>query len=78
MVSQKVRKVVTPAKAGVHKYLNFLDSRFCGNDEKSELSASSGFFILAYSSSLESDSSEGPCPELVEGTCPELVEGSKG
>jgi len=33
MVSQKVSKAVTPAKAGVHKWLSFLDSRFRGNDE---------------------------------------------
>ena len=26
--------VVTPAKAGVQKFLNFLDSRFHGNDGK--------------------------------------------
>ena len=32
MVSQKVSKAVTPAKAGVHKWLSFLDSRFRGND----------------------------------------------
>jgi len=29
---QKVSKVVTPAKAGVHKQLMLLDSRFHGND----------------------------------------------
>ena len=34
MKSQKGRKGVTPAKAGVQKYSNFLDSRFRGNDEK--------------------------------------------
>jgi len=33
MVSQKVSRAVTPAKAGVHKWLSFLDSRFRGNDE---------------------------------------------
>jgi hypothetical protein len=31
---EKVQKAVTPAKAGVQKYLNFLDSRFRGNDKK--------------------------------------------
>jgi hypothetical protein len=34
MDSQKVRKAVTPAKTEVQKYLNFLDSRFRGNDGK--------------------------------------------
>jgi hypothetical protein len=34
MLSQKVSIVVTPAKAGVQKFLNFLDSRFHGNDRK--------------------------------------------
>jgi len=34
MDSQKVRKPVTPAKAGVQRYLNHLDSRLCGNDKK--------------------------------------------
>ena len=29
----KVSKAVTPAKAGVHKWLSSLDSRFRGNDE---------------------------------------------
>ncbi len=33
MISQKVSKAVTPAKAGVQNYLNELDSRFRGNDE---------------------------------------------
>ena len=36
-VSQKVKKVVTPAKAGVHNYLFSMDSRLRGNDrEKKE------------------------------------------
>jgi hypothetical protein len=30
----KSRKTVTPAKAGVHNRLEFLDSRFHGNDVK--------------------------------------------
>jgi len=34
MLMQKVSKAVTPAKAGVQKWLIFLDSRFRGNDEK--------------------------------------------
>ena len=34
MLSQKVPIVVTPAKAGVQDFLNFLDSRFHGNDRK--------------------------------------------
>jgi len=34
MRSQKVPIVVTPAKAGVQNFLNFLDSRFHGNDRK--------------------------------------------
>ena len=34
MNSQKVPTVVTPAKAGVQKFLDFLDSRFHGNDGK--------------------------------------------
>ena len=34
MLSQKISIVVTPAKAGVQKFLNFLDSRFHGNDRK--------------------------------------------
>jgi len=33
MISQKVGKAVTPAKAGVQNSLNSLDSRFRGNDE---------------------------------------------
>jgi len=33
MVSYKVGKAVTPAKAGVQNCLNSLDSRFRGNDE---------------------------------------------
>ena len=33
MVSKKIGKAVTPAKAGVQNYLNSLDSRFRGNDE---------------------------------------------
>jgi hypothetical protein len=32
MDSQKVSQVVTPAKAGVQKQLNFLDSGFRRND----------------------------------------------
>jgi hypothetical protein len=28
---------VTPAKAGVQNLLNFLDSRFCGNDKNGEI-----------------------------------------
>ena len=34
MPMQKIPKPVTPAKAGVHKQPNFLDSRVRGNDEK--------------------------------------------
>ena len=30
----KSRKTVTPAKAGVHNILEYLDSRFRGNDKK--------------------------------------------
>jgi hypothetical protein len=30
-------RAVTPAKAGVQKFLTFLDSRFHGNDEKERL-----------------------------------------
>ena len=30
----KSRKAVTPAKAGVHSILEYLDSRFRGNDRK--------------------------------------------
>jgi len=37
MDTQKVPKAVTPAKAGVQKCLNFLDSRLCGNDEKGKI-----------------------------------------
>jgi len=37
MTSQKVRKAVTPLKAGVQNCLNFLDSRFRGNDDKKNL-----------------------------------------
>jgi len=33
MASQKVSKAVTPAKAGVQKWLISLDSRVRGNDE---------------------------------------------
>jgi hypothetical protein len=33
------RKPVTPAKAGVQNYLNYLDSRFRGNDKKREIAA---------------------------------------
>jgi hypothetical protein len=33
MISLKVKKTVTPAKAGVQNYLHELDSRFRGNDE---------------------------------------------
>ncbi len=33
IVWQKVYQSVTPAKAGVQKYLNSLDSRFHGNDD---------------------------------------------
>jgi len=40
MISAKIKKAVTPAKAGVQKYMNLnlfskkiLDSRFRGNDE---------------------------------------------
>jgi len=32
MVSKKISKAVTPAKAGVHKQLTFQDSRFHEND----------------------------------------------
>jgi len=40
-LSQKASTVVTPAKAGVTKFLNFLDSRFHGNDRK-------GHFLTFY------------------------------
>ena len=33
MISQKVEKAGTPAKAKVQNYLNSLDSSFRGNDE---------------------------------------------
>jgi hypothetical protein len=33
MKPQKVPKAVTPAKAGVKKWLSLLDSRFRGNDD---------------------------------------------
>jgi hypothetical protein len=33
MNSQKLRKAVTPAQAGVQVFLHELDSRFRGNDE---------------------------------------------
>ena len=39
MVSLKARKSVTPAEAGVQNYLNYLDSRLCGNDGKSGIAA---------------------------------------
>jgi hypothetical protein len=32
----KSQKTVTPAEAGVHNYLNLLDSRSCGNDKNGE------------------------------------------
>jgi hypothetical protein len=38
MISQKVFTVVTPAEAGVQKFLDFLDSRFHGNDGKGAFS----------------------------------------
>ena len=38
MNSQKVKIVVTPAKAGAHKYLKKLDSRLRGNDGKRNFS----------------------------------------
>jgi len=41
MNSQKVTKVVTPAKAGVQKSLLFLDSGFRRNDRK-------GRFVTSY------------------------------
>jgi len=41
MSSQKVTKVVTPAKAGVQKSLLFLDSGFRRNDRK-------GRFVTSY------------------------------
>jgi len=34
MASQKVSMVVTPAKAGVQNFFDFLDSRLRGNDRK--------------------------------------------
>ena len=49
----KTLKTVTPAEAGVQKYLNLLDSRFCGNDrigkcegDKDEKSISNNLFCL--------------------------------
>jgi len=41
MVSQKVSKAVTPANAGVQKWLISLDSRVRGNDEN-------GLFLTFY------------------------------
>jgi len=38
MVSQKVRKTVTPAQAGVQNLLKTLDSRLRGNDRRREIS----------------------------------------
>jgi len=38
MHSKKVKIVVTPAKAGAHKYLKTLDSRLLGNDGKRNFS----------------------------------------
>ena len=31
---KKFKNLVTPVKTGVQNYPNFLDPRFCGNDEK--------------------------------------------
>jgi hypothetical protein len=36
MASYKISIGVTPAKAGVQNFLNFLDSRFHGNDSKDD------------------------------------------
>ena len=65
MASQKVIKAVTPAKAGVQKFLNFLDSRFHGNDREKAFRHPLTLTLSLKGEGLLSNSLRRPCSGFI-------------